>query len=101
MEKGDARGAKCDHAQLTRSRSPWKSTDVRHIYRLRSTLTRPKPVGHGYVFSMAVGTIGECSVNLVPFYVRGRTVDWGGGSILAVKHLKINILAWVTRKINK
>ena len=22
-------------------------------------ITRPKPVGHGYVFSMAVGTIGE------------------------------------------
>ena len=40
--------------------------------------TRPKPVGHGYVFSMAVGTIGEW-LKLVPFFVRGRTVDWGGG----------------------
>ena len=39
--------------------------------------TRPKPVEHGYVFSMAVGTIGEW-LKLVPFFVRGRTVDWGG-----------------------
>ena len=36
--------------------------------------TRPKPVGHGYMFSMAVGTIGEW-LKLVPFFVRGRTVD--------------------------
>ena len=68
-------------------------------------ITRPKLVGHGYVFSMAVGTIGEW-LKLVPFYVREQTVDWGGGflkkiNILAVKHLKINILAWVPRKINK
>ena len=28
--------------------------------------TRPKPVDHGYVFSMAVGTIGEW-LKLVPF----------------------------------
>ena len=28
--------------------------------------TRPKPVGHGYVFSMAVGTIGEW-LKPVPF----------------------------------
>ena len=34
-------------------------------------------LGHGYVFSMAVGTIGEW-LKLVPFFVRGRTVDWGG-----------------------
>ena len=38
------------------------------------TCTRPKPVEHGYVFSMATG----------PFFVRGRTVDsegrGGGGS---------------------
>ena len=33
---------------------------------------------HGYVLSMAVGTIGEW-LKLVPFFVRGRTVDWGGG----------------------
>ena len=32
--------------------------------------TRPKPVGHGYMFSMAVDTIGEW-LKLVPF----RTVD--------------------------
>ena len=69
-------------------------------------LTRPKPVEHGYVFSMAVGTIGEW-LKLVPFFVRGRTVDSGGGgqifkiNILAVKHLIINIMAWVPRKINK
>ena len=40
--------------------------------------TRPKPVGHGYVFSMAVGTIGEW-LKLFPFFVRGRTVDSEGG----------------------
>ena len=37
-------------------------------------LTRPKPVEHSYVFSMAVGTIWEW-MKLVPFIVRGRTVD--------------------------
>ena len=55
------------------------------------------------MFSMAVGTIGEW-LKLVPFFIRGRTVDsgrGGAGSILAVKHLKINIMAWVPRKINK
>ena len=36
--------------------------------------TRLKPVEHGYVFSMAVVTIGEWLK-----LVRGRTVDWGGG----------------------
>ena len=40
--------------------------------------TRPKPVEHGYVFSMAVGTIGEW-LELVSFFVRGRTADSGGG----------------------
>ena len=60
--------------------------------------TRPKSVGHGYVFSMAVGIFWEW-FKLVPFFVRGRTVDSEGGfqffkvNILAVKHLKINILA--------
>ena len=59
------------------------------------------------MFSMAVGTIGEW-LKLVLFVVRGRTVDWGGGgwqcfkiNIFAVKHFKINIMAWVPRKINK
>ena len=33
---------------------------------------------HGYVFSMAVGTIEEW-LKLVPFFVRGRTVDSEGG----------------------
>ena len=65
-------------------------------------------MGHGYVFSMAVGTFGKW-LKVVPFFVRGRTVDsesGGGGwqflkiNILAVKHLKINILAGVPRKIN-
>ena len=41
---------------------------------LRLHETRPKPVEHGYVFSMAVGTIGEW-LKLVLFFVRGRTVD--------------------------
>ena len=49
-------------------------------------------------------------VETVPFFVRGRTVDSEGGgggldflkiNILAVKHLKINFLALVPRKINK
>ena len=66
-------------------------------------------MGHGYMFSMAVGTIGKW-LKLVLFFVRGRTVDSRGEeggwqffkiNILAVKHLKINILAWVPRKINK
>ena len=65
-------------------------------------------MGHGYVFSMAVDTVGEW-LKLFPFLLGGRTVDSGGGGgglfkknyILAVKHLKINTLAWVPRKINK
>ena len=59
------------------------------------------------MFSMAVGIIGEW-LKLVSFFVRGRTDDSMEGvafflkiNILAVKHLKINILAWVPRKINK
>ena len=35
--------------------------------------TRPKPVKHGYVFSMSVGTLGEW-LKLDPFFVGG-----GGG----------------------
>ena len=56
---------------------------------------------------MAVGTIWEW-LKLVSCFVKGRTVDSeeGDGSflkknILAVKHLKVNILAWVPEKINK
>ena len=65
------------------------------LVRLKLIYTRPKYVGHGYVFSMAVGTIGEW-LKLVPCFVRGRTVDskggGGAGSFLAVKHLiRINI----------
>ena len=39
-------------------------------------------MGHGYVLSMVVGTIGEW-LKLVPFFVRGRTVDSeeGGGGL--------------------
>ena len=37
--------------------------------------TSPKPVEHGYVFS----TIWVW-LKLVPFFVRGRKVDWGGGA---------------------
>ena len=47
-------------------------------YLLSLNITRPKFVGIGYVFSMANGTIKEW-LKLVPFFVRGRTVDWGGG----------------------
>ena len=46
-------------------------------------ITRPKPVEHGYVFSMVFGTIGEWLI-LVPFFVRESTVDsvgvHGGGT---------------------
>ena len=41
-------------------------------------ITRPKPVEHGYVFSIAVGTIWEW-LKTGTFFFRGRTVDWGGG----------------------
>ena len=58
---------------------------------------------------MAVGTIGEW-LKLVSFLLGDEQFiqreGEGAGSffkinILAVKHLKINILAWVSRKINK
>ena len=54
---------------------------------------------HGYVFSMAVSTIFKW-LKLVPFYVKGRTVD---SAVFQNKYLdlKINIMAWVPRKINK
>ena len=42
--------------------------------------TRPKPVEYGFVFSMAVGTIGEW-LKLVSFFVRGRTVNIEGGGV--------------------
>ena len=48
------------------------------VFTISIYITRPKPVGHGYVFSMAVGTIGEW-MKVVPFFVRVRTVDLGGG----------------------
>ena len=45
--------------------------------------TRSEPVEYGCVFSMAVGTIGEW-LKLVPFFVRGRTVESGGGQIFKI-----------------
>ena len=55
---------------------------ITKVYKISSIkTTRQKPVGHGYVFSMAIGTIGEW-LKLVPYFVRGRTVDWGGGRFL-------------------
>ena len=66
-------------------------------------------LGHGYVFSMAVGTIGQW-LKLFPFLLGDEQLilrEEGGGldflkiNILAVKHLKINFLALVPRKINK
>ena len=39
--------------------------------------TRPKPVEHGYLFSMAVGTIGEW-LKLVPFIVVDYEAGGGG-----------------------
>ena len=44
---------------------------------INTTTCRPKPVEHGYVFSMAVGTIWE-GLKLALFFVKGRTVDSGG-----------------------
>ena len=57
------------------------------------------------MFSMAVGAIGEW-LKLVPFLLGDVQLILGGGqifkiNILAVKHLIINIMAWVPRKINK
>ena len=73
---------------------------------VRFIQTRLKPVEHGYVFSMAVGTIWEW-LKRVPFLL-GDVKLIGGGcwqffkiNILAVKHLKVNIMAWVPRYINK
>ena len=45
--------------------------------------TRPKPVEHGYVFSMAVGTIGEW-LRLVPFLLGDEQLILRGGDGLAV-----------------
>ena len=76
------------------------------MYQSAYLYTRPKPVGHSYVFSMSVGTIGEW-LKLIPFLLGDEQLNLGGGwhflkiNILAVKHLKINILTWVPRKINK
>ena len=59
--------------------------------------TSPKPVGHGYVFSMVVGTIGEW-LKLVTFLLGDEQLILRGGgggwqflkiNILVVKHLKI------------
>ena len=58
------------------------------------------------MFSMAVGTIWEW-LKLVSFLLRDEQLIQRRGwqffkiNILAVKHLKINILAWVPRKISK
>ena len=41
--------------------------------------TRLKPVEHGYVFSMAVGTIGEW-LKLVPFLLGDLQLVRGGGA---------------------
>ena len=42
--------------------------------------TRPKPVEHGYVFSMAVGTIWEW-LKLVPFLLGDVQLIGGGGGL--------------------
>ena len=56
------------------------------------------------MFSMTVGTIGEW-LRLIPFFLLEDVQLIGGGqifkiNILAVKHLIINIMPWVPRKIN-
>ena len=53
--------------------------DLASIY-----LTRPKPVGHDYLFSMAVGTVGEW-LKLAPFLLGDEPLilkGTGGGSFL-------------------
>ena len=58
------------------------------------------------MFRMGVGTIWG-GLKLVPFFLRDVQLIGGGGlavfkiNILTVKHLKINIMAWDPRKINK
>ena len=55
--------------------------NLSHNRHIASFRTRAKPVEHGYVFSMAVGTIWVWW-KLVPlFFVRGRTVDSGGRGV--------------------
>ena len=51
------------------------------------------------MFSMAVGTIGEW-LKLVPFFLGDVQLIGGGADFLAVKHLIINVMAWVPRKKN-
>ena len=70
-------------------------------------LVQLKYTRHGYVFSMAVGTIEEW-LKLVPFWLGDEQLIRGGGdwqflkiNILAVKHLKINIMAYISRNINE
>ena len=74
---------------------------------LNNRFTRLKPVGHGYVFSMAVGTIGVL-LKLIPFFLLWdeELILMGGGqflkiNILAFKHIKMKYLALVLRKRNK
>ena len=47
-------------------------------YITQTTNTKAKPVGHGYVFSMAVGTIGEW-LKLVPFLLWEEQLILKGG----------------------
>ena len=61
--------------------------NVRHIEILD---TRPKPAGHGYVFSMAVGTIVEW-LKVVSFLLGDEQLILRGGG--RWQFLKINILA--------
>ena len=96
--------------------SKWKiMTVLKHInvYRIyfpiKFTLTGPNPWGMAICLVWKSVLLG-IGWNWSLFFVRGRTVESGGGgagwlffkiNILAITHLKINILAWVPRKINK
>ena len=56
----------------------------------------------GMAMSLVLQSVLLGLIEMVPFIVRGRIVDSeGAGSFMAVKHLKINIQAWVPRKISK
>ena len=53
----------------------WQDKDMKTC---NIKLTRPKPVGHGYVFIMGVGAIGEC-LKLFPFLLGTNSWFWEGG----------------------
>ena len=64
---------------------------------LALTNTRPKPVEHGYLFSMAVGTIGDW-LKLVPFLLWEEQLILRGGGGGGGEFFKKNFLPGVLGK---